>query len=63
MKITITAFLLAERYVKINHGLKNSQGKSGKSQGRMVNSEWSVVNLYNFFLQKLTNLTIKLSIC
>lgn len=63
MKITVTAFLFAERNVKVNHGLKESQGKSKKSQGRMVNSEWSVVNLYKFFLQKLANLTIKLSLC
>ena len=39
MKITITAFLFAERNVKVNHGLKKSQGKSGKSQGRIVISE------------------------
>ena len=53
MKITVTAFLLTERDVKINHGLKKSQGKSKKNQGRMVNSEWSVVNLYKVFFTKV----------
>ena len=62
MKITITAFLLAERDVKINHGLKKSQGKSKKSQGKFrmksqmkitcecVNGEFLKNSLFNYSL-------------
>ena len=50
MKITITAFLLAERYVKVNHGLKKSQGKRKKSQGRIVNGEFLKSSVFNYSL-------------
>jgi len=41
MEITVTAFLLAERNVKVDHSLNKSQGKRVKNQGKLgVRSQW-----------------------
>lgn len=50
MKITVTAFLFTERNMKVNHGLKKSQGKRKKSQGRIVNGEFLKSSLFNYSL-------------